>query len=171
MKASNEFFSADASTPPQRVDGPPFDSADRHDHRQFGRYGDLVHRRNRHRLRRDPRRPRASIPMLSVGYGVRGNEDGLRTIIQNLATLAAVTISPTDPNGGELSTALNARLTTNLSGSPGVQNRRRYPYRSRQRAGVDQSGQGSPSAADRALWPTISSRSKACRTRMSARRS
>ncbi len=45
----------------------------------------------------------------------------LRTIVQNLATLAAVTVSPSDPNAADLSAALNQRLTTNLAGSAGVQ--------------------------------------------------
>ena len=60
-------------------------------------------------------------PTLAVGYGVRGNEQGLRSIVQNLATLAAVTIAPSNPNGGDLSSALNGRLTQNLTGSPGAQ--------------------------------------------------
>jgi len=60
-------------------------------------------------------------PTLAVGYGVRGNEQGLRSIVQNLATLAAVTIAPSNPNGGDLSSALNGRLTKNLTGSPGAQ--------------------------------------------------
>ena len=120
VKASDEFFSADASTPPPRVSGPPFDSATA---MTTGSSADTViwytgetgtdRARSSATARIDPR--------LAVGYGVRGNEVGIRTIIQNLATLAAVTISPTDPNSGELSTALNRRLTTNLSGSPGVQ--------------------------------------------------
>jgi flagellar hook-associated protein 3 FlgL len=52
---------------------------------------------------------------------VRGNEQGLRTIVQNLATLAAVSISSSNPNAGDLSTALSTRLTSKLSGTPGVQ--------------------------------------------------
>jgi flagellin-like hook-associated protein FlgL len=60
-------------------------------------------------------------PSLSVNYGVRANEDGLRSIVQNVATLAAITISPSDPNAVDLSLALNERLTANLNGSPGDQ--------------------------------------------------
>ena len=120
VKASNEFFSADASTPPPRVDGPPFDSAIA---MTTGSSADTVIWYTGE-TGTDPARSSSTAridPNLSVGYGVRANEDGLRAIIQNLATLAATTISPTDPNSGELSTALNGRLTTNLSGSPGVQ--------------------------------------------------
>ena len=41
--------------------------------------------------------------------------------MQNIATLAAVTVSPTDPNAADLSAALNQRLTANLDGQPGAQ--------------------------------------------------
>ena len=41
--------------------------------------------------------------------------------MQNVATLAAVTISSTDPKGVELSQALNTRLTAGLNGQPGEQ--------------------------------------------------
>jgi flagellar hook-associated protein 3 FlgL len=54
-----------------------------------------------------------------VSYGARANEDGLRTLVQNFATLAAVTISSSDPNAADLSAALNQRVTANLA-SPGV---------------------------------------------------
>jgi hypothetical protein len=40
--------------------------------------------------------------------------------VQNVATLAAVTISPTDPNGVGLSSELDQRLTANLA-APGTQ--------------------------------------------------
>jgi flagellar hook-associated protein 3 FlgL len=58
---------------------------------------------------------------LSVSYGARANEQGFRDIVQNVATLAAVSISPSDPNAATLSTSLNQRLTTNLSGPAGAQ--------------------------------------------------
>jgi hypothetical protein len=71
----------------------------------------------------DPARSTATAkidPSLSVSYGARGNEDAIRNLVQNVATLAAVTISPTDPNGVALSSALDQRLTNNL-GQPGTQ--------------------------------------------------
>ena len=37
-------------------------------------------------------------PSISVSYGARANEQGLRSIVQNVATLAAVSFSPNDPN-------------------------------------------------------------------------
>ncbi|MDO8876812.1 MAG: flagellar biosynthesis protein FlgL [Pseudolabrys sp.] len=120
VKASSEFFSADASTPPPRVDGPPFDSATA---MTTGSSADTVIWYTGE-TGTDSARSSATAridPNLSVGYGVRGNEEGLRTIVQNLATLAAVTVSPTDPNGGELSAAMNQRLTSNLAGGAGIQ--------------------------------------------------
>ena len=71
----------------------------------------------------DPARSTATAkidPSLSVSYGARGNEDAIRNLVKNVATLAAVTISPTDPNGVALSSALDQRLTNNL-GQPGTQ--------------------------------------------------
>ena len=54
---------------------------------------------------------------LVVSYGARANEDGVRSLVQNMATLAAVTVSPSDPNAADLSAALNQRLTGDLARS------------------------------------------------------
>ena len=59
-------------------------------------------------------------PSLSVGYGMRANEQGFRAIVQNVATLAAVTITSTNPDALELSSSLNTRLTAGLTGKPGA---------------------------------------------------
>lgn len=120
VQASDEFFSADGSTPPPRVDGPPFDSATA---MTTGSSADTVIWYTGETGLDSPRSTaNARIdPSLVVGYGVRGNEQGIRTIVQNLATLAAVTISSIDPNGVDLSSALNQRVTANLNGSAGVQ--------------------------------------------------
>jgi flagellin-like hook-associated protein FlgL len=119
-QASSEFFSADASTPPPRVDGPPFDSAIA---MTTGTSADTVIWYTGE-TGTDSARSTATAridPALVVGYGMRANETGFRTIVENLATLAAVTVSASDPNAADLSAALNQRLTTNLSGSAGVQ--------------------------------------------------
>jgi flagellin-like hook-associated protein FlgL len=54
-------------------------------------------------------------PSLSVSYGARANESAFRTLVQNVATLAAVNISQNDPNAAVLSQSLNQRLTANLA--------------------------------------------------------
>ena len=120
VAASSDFFNADANNPPQRVGGSsPF----------YGATG-MVPGTTANTViwytgetGTDPARSTATAridPSLTVSYGARANEDAIRNLVQNVATLAAVTISPTDPNGVALSSALNQRLTVNL-GAPGQQ--------------------------------------------------
>ena len=120
VQASNEFFAADAGNPPLRVVGPPFDSATA---LTAGTAANSVIWYTGE-AGSDPARLTATAridPSLAVSYGVRGNEDGLRALVQNIATLAAVPVSATDPNAADLSSALNQRLTANLNGQPGAQ--------------------------------------------------
>jgi len=120
VAASNEFFNADSNNPPLRVDGPPFNTATgmiagTAANSVIWYTGDAG---------TDPARSTATARIdqaLVIGYGARANEDGMRTLVQNIATLAAVTISASDPNRTALSAALNQRVTTNLNGVPGVQ--------------------------------------------------
>jgi len=119
VTASNDFFSADASNPPQRVAGPPFDSATA---MTAGSAADTVIWYTGE-AGSDSARSTATAridPSLAVAYGARANEAGIRALVQNIATLAAVTVSPSDPNAAALSAALNQRLTGNL-GNPGGQ--------------------------------------------------
>jgi flagellin-like hook-associated protein FlgL len=70
----------------------------------------------------DPARSTATARIdssLVVSYGARANEDGFRRILQNIATLAATTISSSDPNAKDLSNALNQKLAANLSVTSG----------------------------------------------------
>jgi flagellar hook-associated protein 3 FlgL len=116
VQASNDFF----DDPPQRVTGPGFGSATT---MATGSSADTVMWYTGE-AGTDSARGTATAridPTLVVGYGARANEQGLRTVVQNLATLAAVTISASNPNSGDMSAALNSRLTTNLNGSAGVQ--------------------------------------------------
>ena len=120
MAASNDFFNADTSNPPQRVAGPPYDSATS---LTSGTPANTViwytgedgagSARSTASARIDPN--------LTVSYGTRANESALRNLVQNVATLAAVTISPSDPNGAGLSAALGQRLSTAMTGAPGLQ--------------------------------------------------
>jgi flagellar hook-associated protein 3 FlgL len=114
VAAANDFFSADANNPPQRVDGPPFDSATV---TIAGSAANTVIWYTGE-AGSDPARSTATAQIdssLSVAYGARANESGLRKLVQNIATLAAVTISPSASNAVDLSNALNQRLTTNLN--------------------------------------------------------
>jgi len=120
VAASNDFFNADANNPPQRVGGsPPFYNATG---MVAGTAANTVIWYTGE-TGSDPARSTATAkidPSLSVSYGARANEDAIRTLVQNVATLAAVTISPTDPNAVALSSELDQRLTANLS-APGTQ--------------------------------------------------
>jgi flagellin-like hook-associated protein FlgL len=120
IAASSDFFNADANNPPQRVGGSsPFYAATG---MVAGTAANTVIWYTGE-TGTDPARSTATAKIdqsLSVSYGVRANEDALRTLVQNVATLAAVTISPTDPNGVGLSSELDQRLTANL-GAPGAQ--------------------------------------------------
>jgi flagellar hook-associated protein 3 FlgL len=120
VAASNEFFDADANNPPQRVAGPPFDSATS---LTAGTAANTViwytgeagstSARSTATARIDP--------SLVVSYGTRANEDGIRSIVQNVATLAAVSISSSDANAAGFSAALDQRLSGNLNGATGTQ--------------------------------------------------
>ena len=120
VSASTDFFSADTNNPPQRVDGPPFDTATA---TIAGSSANTVIWYTGE-AGSDPARSTATARIdqsLGVSYGVRANEDGIRTLVQNIATLAAVTISASDPNGQALSLSLNRRLATDINGGAGTQ--------------------------------------------------
>ena len=60
-------------------------------------------------------------PSVTVQYGIRANEDAIRSLMESVALLAAVTTSPTDPNGAGQISALNSRVAQNLTVTPGKQ--------------------------------------------------
>jgi flagellin-like hook-associated protein FlgL len=114
VAASNDFFNGDASNPPQRVNGPPFDTATG---MTAGTSANTVIWYTGE-TGTDSARQTANVqidPSLSVSYGARANESAFRTLVQNVATLAAVNISQNDPNAAVLSQSLNQRLTANLA--------------------------------------------------------
>ncbi|HZP70781.1 MAG TPA: flagellar biosynthesis protein FlgL [Pseudolabrys sp.] len=120
VAASNEFFNADVNNPPQRVNGsPPFFAATG---MVAGTTANTVIWYTGE-TGTDPARSTATARIdqsLSVSYGARANEEAIRNLVQNVATLAAVTISPTDPNAVALSAELDQRLAVNL-GNTGIQ--------------------------------------------------
>jgi flagellar hook-associated protein 3 FlgL len=58
---------------------------------------------------------------VTVQFGIRANEQAIRTQLQNLAVFAAVTTSPTNPNGALQVQALSQRVTQNLAPQTGQQ--------------------------------------------------
>lgn len=116
VAAGNDFFNTDATHPPQRVDGPPFDSAtalvDGSTNTVAWYRGDNANT--------DPRTTalgRAD-QSLTVAYGARASEQGLRTAVQSLAVFAAAQFSSADPNGQGQYLALRQRIGFTLNGSP-----------------------------------------------------
>ncbi len=116
VAASKDFF----GNPPQRVVGPAFSSATA---LVAGTSTDTVSWYTGENGP-DPARGTATAridPMITVSYGLRANEEGIRWIVQNMAALAAVTFSPTDPNATERASALNQRVGENLDVPAGMQ--------------------------------------------------
>jgi flagellar hook-associated protein 3 FlgL len=120
MEAGNDFFNTDASHPPQRVDGPPFDSATA---LIDGTPANTVSWYTGDDATDDPRSTALALADQSqtVAYGARANEQGLRLQIQNLAVFAAVQFAPGDPNGEAQYAALKQRLGAALNGGPNQQ--------------------------------------------------
>lgn len=114
VAASNDFFDGDANNPPQRVNGPPFDTATA---MMAGTSANTVIWYTGE-AGSDPARGTATARIdqsLGVSYGARANETGIRNLVQNIATLAAVTVSSSSPNASALSKSLNQRLATNIN--------------------------------------------------------
>ena len=59
---------------------------------------------------------------VTVQYGMRASEDAIRSLMESVAVLAAVTTSPTDPNAAGRISAFNSRVGQNLTVAPGSQN-------------------------------------------------
>ena len=119
LAASENFFKIDAANPPQRVAGPPFDSAIA---MVAGTAADTVIWYTGE-AGTDSARDTALARIdqsITVAYGLRANEEGLRYTVQNIAALAAITFAPNDPNASARSAALNQRLLPRLDVPPGV---------------------------------------------------
>ena len=120
MAAADNFFNVDASNPPQRVDGPPFDTAtgliDGTPANTVSWYlGEAG---------TDPARSTAVARVdqsLILSYGMRANEEGLRIATQSVAVFAAMTYSTSDPDAEARYAALKQRVTAAIEGQPGKQ--------------------------------------------------
>lgn len=120
MVAADEFFNIDAANPPQRVAGPPFASATA-----------LVAGTSANTVSwytgeagSDPARTTATArvdQLITVGYGIRANEQAIRWAVQQVAVFAAVTSSASNPDGADRYTAISQRVSANLDAQPGMQ--------------------------------------------------
>jgi flagellin-like hook-associated protein FlgL len=120
VAAANDFFNVDAANPPRRVAGPPFDSATA---LVAGTPANTVTWYTGE-AGSDPARATATARIddsITVSYGLRGNEQGIRWVVQNMAALAAMTFSQSDPNAAARSAALDQRVGTALDVPPGTQ--------------------------------------------------
>jgi flagellin-like hook-associated protein FlgL len=122
LAAPNDFFNIDSANPPRRVAGagPTFYNATSLTN---GTPANTVTWYTGE-AGTDPARDTASVrvdPSISIKYGLRANEQGIRWVLQNVAALAAMTFSPTDPNAPARSAALNQRVAPALDVPPGTQ--------------------------------------------------
>jgi len=120
VKAGNDFFNMDATHPPQRVAGPPFATATAMTNGTpantvFWYKGDAGtdNARNTSAARVDD--------AITVNYGARANEEGIRWIVQNTAVFAAASFSASDPNARDRYYALAGRIGASMDVPAGMQ--------------------------------------------------
>jgi flagellar hook-associated protein 3 FlgL len=116
VKAADSFFNGT----PQRVAGPPFNTATA---LVAGTPANTV---SWYTGENGPGTARATATAqvdttITVSYGLRANEQGIRWMVQNVAALAAVTFAPGDPDAPLRSAALGTRVVTNLAVPSGTQ--------------------------------------------------
>jgi flagellar hook-associated protein 3 FlgL len=116
MAAGNDFF----GNPPQRVAGPPFVTATA---QVAGTAANTV---SWYTGQNGPQPARSTAvaridPTIMVSYGLRANEQAVRTIVQSAAVLAATSYSAGNPNAPASYYALNQRANVALAVPPGVQ--------------------------------------------------
>jgi flagellar hook-associated protein 3 FlgL len=119
VQASEDFFAIDSANPPQRVSGPPFASATA---MVDGTTADTVFWYTGDAAT-DNARDSAIARVdedITVKYGVRANEDGLRHIVQNVALLAAMKFESTDPNSRNRYFALGERVGSAIDATTGT---------------------------------------------------
>ena len=119
MQAAAEFFDTAGGTEPQRVDGPPFDTATAM--RNGG--ADTVAWYTGDNTADDPRSSiNARIDdTLSVNYGIRANEEGFSRVIQSLAAFSIETFAANDDADLSRYSELAQRVNTRLTNQDGVQ--------------------------------------------------
>lgn len=119
VKASDEFFSADLNNPPMRVSGSPATATSM----VAGTAANTVvwYQGEAGSM---PARATATARVdetVTTTYGMRANEEGILWMVQNVATLAAMTYLPSDPDAAARSAALNDRVRPALDVPAGTQ--------------------------------------------------
>jgi flagellar hook-associated protein 3 FlgL len=118
VAAANNFFS---QNPPQRVAGPPFNTATA---LQNGTPADTVFWYTGESGATPARQTAIAQvgPTTTVSYGMRANEQAFSTLVANVAVLASTSYSPTNTNAAASYSALTTRVGSNLSIQQGAQN-------------------------------------------------
>src|SRR5262249_47439096 len=108
MAAGNNFFDTDATHPPLRVAGPPFDTATA----LVDGSATTVSWYQGDNATDDPRGTAVARvdQSLTVDYGVRANEQALSTAVKSLAVFSATQFSSSDPNAQAQYAALRTRV-------------------------------------------------------------
>jgi flagellar hook-associated protein 3 FlgL len=119
MQAGQDFFNIDAANPPQRVDGPPFETATA---MRDGTDADTVFWYRGDGASGDPRQTSVARvdDTIQVAHGARANEDGLRTVVMSAAVFASMSFSDSDPDGRDRYFALARRVGAELDGPEGL---------------------------------------------------
>jgi flagellin-like hook-associated protein FlgL len=118
--AARNFFDIDAANPPQRVAGPPFATATA---LVNGTTADTVMWYTGEAGSGSARATATARidEFMSVSYGMRANEQGIRWMLEHVAVAAATTYPVSDPNSADRYRAVNDRLVTALEVPAGVQ--------------------------------------------------
>lgn len=114
FQAANDFFNFDATNPPQRVDGPPFDTAtamiDATPANTIYWYQGEVSATSA--------RASATVKVddsISVSYGARADEPALRDVVKAFAAMSVMTFTPGDTAAPDTYEELKSRTNSVLS--------------------------------------------------------
>lgn len=119
VAAAHNFFDVDAGQPPMRVSGSPFTATAL----TAGTASNTVTWYTGE-MGTDLARGTATAKVddaLSVSYGARANETGIRSTIENIAVYAAMTFSASDTNAQGRFTEMSQRVGAGLAGQNGQQ--------------------------------------------------
>lgn len=119
VQAGEDFFAISAGNPPQRVDGPPFETATA---MIDGTATDTVSWYTGDDGTDDPRQTAIARvdDTITVAYGARANEDGLRQLVQNIAVFSSISFSETDPDARARYFAVAGKVGAELDSSSGL---------------------------------------------------
>ncbi len=118
VEAAHNFFDVDVGQPPMRVAGPPFASATA---LVAGTPANTVTWYTGE-MSASPARSSVTARVdttATVSYGVRANEQGLRSVIENVAVFAATNFQASNPNSSAAYNALGQRVSLALNVQPG----------------------------------------------------